>query len=116
MPAEERIALLVILAVGVLAPLLADGVASRLRVPVVVLEIALGIVVGPHGLDWVRAGPVIDVFANFGILLLFFLAGFEVDFQKIRGWPIGLAVVGWLVSVAVALGIGVLLARSGMVL
>lgn len=116
MPHAERMALLAILALGVLAPLVADGLASRLRIPAVVLEIASGIVVGPHVLDWVRPGPVIDVFAALGLLLLFFLAGFEVDYQRIRGRPIGLGLAAWFAGAALAIAIGAGLERSGMVM
>ena len=56
------------------------------------------------------------MFASLGILILFLLAGFEVDFRKVRGRPIQLAVAGWFASVAVALMVGALLERSGMVL
>ena len=31
--------------------------------------------------------PVIQVFSNFGMAFLFFLAGFEINFHAIRGRP-----------------------------
>ncbi len=39
--------LILIMSIAVLAPLLAHGVARRLPVPLVIFEIALGILVGP---------------------------------------------------------------------
>jgi Kef-type K+ transport system membrane component KefB len=116
MTVDERHALLLILAIGVLAPLLADRVAARLRVPAVVLEVGLGIVVGPHVLGWAAPGPAVDVFATFGLLLLFFLAGFEIDFREIAGTPLRRAVPAWGFSVLLALAIGAVLERTGVVL
>jgi Kef-type K+ transport system membrane component KefB len=48
--------------------------------------------------------------------MLFFFAGYEIDFDRIRGRPLTLGVTGWLLSVAIAYGIGGLLAAAGVVL
>jgi NhaP-type Na+/H+ or K+/H+ antiporter len=53
----------------------------------VVLEIVLGIVVGPHVFGWVRTNHVIDVFATIGMLFLFFGAGFEINHASPRWRP-----------------------------
>ncbi len=107
----EATTFLIILTVGVLAPLLVD-LTPRLRLPVVVLEIVLGIIVGPQVLNWAQVGPVIGVLARFGLAFLFFLGGFELDFQRMRGGPMKLAAIGWLLSLAIALSLG--LAMQGM--
>ena len=111
----ELTTFLIILTVGVVAPLLVD-LAPRLRLPVVVMEIALGIAVGPQVLHWAEVGPVIRILGRFGIAFLFFLAGFELDFQKIRGRPIQLAVVGWILSLGLALGLSHLLHSVGWII
>lgn len=103
-----------IFAVGVLAPLLAYWT-PRLRLPVIVLEIGLGILVGPEVLHWGEAGPVIDALARLGLSFLFFLAGFEIDFKRIRGRPLRLAMTGWLLSLGLAMLAGQLLKFFGIV-
>src|SRR5262249_55348098 len=95
-------------------PLLCEWV-PRIRLPLVVLEITLGILVGPQVLGWAAAGPTIDVLAKFGLAALFFLAGFEIDFPAIRGRPIAMAVLGWLASLVVCLGVGFGLQGCGIV-
>jgi len=111
----ERTTILIIFAVGVMAPLLAQ-LTPRLRLPVIVLEIALGILVGPQVLHWGEVGPVIQSLGRFGLAFLFFLAGFEINFNAIRGRPLQLAVVGWLLSLGLALLLGRLLMMTGFVL
>ena len=71
MTEEERNALVVILGAAVLAPMIANWLAKRVRLPSVVLEIVLGIVIGPFVLGWVRIGHLINVFATIGMLFLF---------------------------------------------
>jgi Kef-type K+ transport system membrane component KefB len=85
------------------------------RLPLVVLEIVLGIVVGPQVLGWAEPGPVIEVLARFGLAALFFLAGFEIDFPAIRGGPLLSAALGWLASFVVCLGVGFGLQACGLV-
>jgi Kef-type K+ transport system membrane component KefB len=46
--------LLGVLTIAFVVPLTL-GFAPRLRIPAVVVEIVAGIVVGPHGLGWLRA-------------------------------------------------------------
>jgi Kef-type K+ transport system membrane component KefB len=48
--------------------------------------------------------------------MLFFFAGYEIDFERIRGDPLRLAALGWLVSLALAYTVGGLLALAGVVL
>ncbi len=38
--------------------------------------------------------------------MLFFFAGYEIDFDRVRGQALTLATWGWLMSVALAYGIG----------
>jgi Kef-type K+ transport system membrane component KefB len=110
----ELHSLLIIFAIAVLAPLLCEWV-PLVRLPLVVVEIGLGILVGPQGLGWADAGPTIQVLSNFGLAFLFFLAGFEIDFTAIRGLPLVVAALGWLVSLGVCLAVGFGLQGSGLV-
>ena len=108
---------LAIATVAALAALLAGLLAgSRLPLPVVVLEIVLGIVIGPELLGLAKADAFIDFFSSLGLGMLFFFAGYEIDFERIRGSPLRLAVLGWLLSLALAYSLGALLEMSGVVL
>jgi Kef-type K+ transport system membrane component KefB len=83
-----------IMAAAVAAPLLAE-VPLGLRVPVVVLEVLLGVLIGPHGLGLVRFdGFVVSMYA-LGMAATLFMAGMELNFKHIRGLPLGLALRGW---------------------
>ena len=87
------------------APLLL-GLAPRLRVPAVVLEIVAGIVVGPSVLGWIRFDLPIAVLSTLGLTFLLFLAGMEIDFDRLRGRPLRLAGAGLLLSFVLALAAG----------
>jgi Kef-type K+ transport system membrane component KefB len=110
----ELHSLLLIFGVAAVAPPLCEWI-PRIRLPLVVLEIILGILIGPQVLGWATAGPTIEVLANFGLAFLFFLAGFEIDFPAIRGRPIISAALGWLMSLVVCLGVGFGLQGCGIV-
>ena len=104
--------LLIIVAVGFAAPLLL-GFFPAVRLPSVVLEIVAGIVVGPAVLGWVSVDEPVRVFATVGLAYLLFLAGLEVDFARLRGRVLRLALVGFVVSLAIAIVVGVLLKAGG---
>jgi Kef-type K+ transport system membrane component KefB len=114
MELNELHSLLVICTIAVVAPLLCEWV-PHVRVPLVVAEIGLGILVGPQVLGWAATGPIIQALANFGMASLFFLAGFEIDFPAIRGRPLMAAALGWLVSLVICLGMGLGLQACGVV-
>jgi Kef-type K+ transport system membrane component KefB len=58
----------------VAAPVIADGI-PRVRVPVVVVEIVLGTIVGPQLLGLARVDPVVNGLSQFGLAFLFFVVG-----------------------------------------
>src|SRR5256886_6857418 len=90
--------------------------APRLTVPVVVVELLLGILIGPQLLDIAHVDQFTDFFGNLGLGMLFFFAGYEIDFERIRGRPLQLAGIGWGLSLVVAYGLGGALAAAGVVL
>lgn len=92
---------LVVMAAAVAAPLLAQTRAGA-RVPVVVLEVLLGVLLGPHALGLVQLDPFLTTMVGFGMAAVLFMAGMEIDFDRIRGRPLSLALLGWTLSVAVA--------------
>src|SRR5215210_3614044 len=89
---------------------------ARWAPPVVVVELLLGIVIGPQVLDLARTDEFIEFFSNLGLGMLFFFAGYAIDLERIRGRPLTLAAAGWLISLALAYGIGGALAAVGVVL
>lgn len=100
--------LIVMAAIAVAAPMLGRGIGRFVKVPIVVFEIVLGIALGPSLLGWVDPSPLTEVLANFGLAMLFFLAGNEIDFARIAGRPMLRAGLGWLISLAVGVGAGIL--------
>ncbi|MES9808353.1 cation:proton antiporter [Streptomyces cinereoruber] len=101
--------LLLIMSAAVLAPLLADGLARRVRVPLVIFEIVLGVLIGPDVLGWARSDEVIDVLSQLGLSMLIFLAGYEIEFANVRGGLLRSSLGAWLISLAAGLGLGLLL-------
>jgi Kef-type K+ transport system membrane component KefB len=85
-------------------------------VPVVVVELVLGILIGPQELGIAKVEPFTKFFGDLGLGMLFFFAGYEIDLARIRGQPLRLAVLGWLFSLAIAYSIGGVLAAVGVVL
>ncbi|PVW04177.1 cation/H(+) antiporter [Microbacterium sp. Gd 4-13] len=95
---------------AVLAPLAARGLGRWVRVPIVVFELALGIIVGPSVLGWIAPSDIVGIFASFGLAMLFFMAGNEIDFAALRGRSGARAGAGWVLSLAAGLGVGWLVA------
>ena len=100
---------LLVMGIAVVAPLLAE-IPIGFRLPVVVLEMAFGIVVGPQVLGLARAESMLGWLGNtLGLAALFFMAGMELDLERVRGRPLSLAAYGWVLSLALALSATVLL-------
>lgn len=104
--------LLIIVAVAFAVPLVL-GFAPGLRLPAVVVEIVAGIIVGPSVLGWVEVDDPVKVLAVIGLAFLLFLAGLEIDVTKLRGRPLRLASLGFVVSFAIALTAGIGLKAIG---
>ena len=98
--------------IAVAAPLMSE-VPIGLRLPIVVVEIALGIVVGPYVLGWAEATGVLAFLGTLGLAFLFFLAGLELNFEELRGPPLQLGLKTWAVSIVLALGVTFLLRTTG---
>jgi Kef-type K+ transport system membrane component KefB len=104
-----------IVAIAAIAAITVAVLPSRFAPPVVVVELLLGIVVGPEILGLAHTDDFIEFFANLGLGMLFFFAGYEIDFERIKGTPLKLGALGWLLSIALAYGIGGALAAAGVV-
>ncbi len=83
-PVDHGIATPVSLILIASAAFLIPLVAGRFRVPAVVLEILFGVAVGPV-LGLIEPGEeLLGFLAEFGLFLLMFLAGFEIDFTRLE--------------------------------
>jgi Kef-type K+ transport system membrane component KefB len=106
--------LLIVMVVAFGAPFLL-GLFPRVRLPSVVFEIVAGIVIGPSVLGWVKVDDTISVLALMGLAILLFLAGLEIDFDRLRGRLLQLALLGWAISFAIAVVVAMLLKTAGLV-
>ena len=102
------VSLILIAAAAFLIPLLA----GRIKTPAIVLEIVFGVLVGPV-LGIIEPGEeLLGFLSEFGLFLLMFLAGFEIDFTRLEKQGLsqlfsGLALFGLFVG-AGWIGAGVL--------
>jgi Kef-type K+ transport system membrane component KefB len=101
--------LVLIVSIATLSPFISDIAKRWTRLPGVVVEIALGMVIGPHLLGWAHLDEVIRMLAEMGLEFLIFLAGFEVDPNQVKGRPAKLAVGGWAVSLVLGITVAVVL-------
>jgi Kef-type K+ transport system membrane component KefB len=106
--------LLIVVAAGFAAPF-ALGFFPGLRLPAIVFELVLGIIIGPSGLDWVSVDPPVAVMSLIGLAVLLFLAGIEIEFDKLRGKVLRATLVGFVLSFAIALVLGLILQQAGLV-
>jgi Kef-type K+ transport system membrane component KefB len=104
----------IVAAVALGAPL-ALGLVPRIRLPAIVLEIVLGIVIGPQVLGWVTIDTPIEVLSLLGLAFLLLLAGLEVEYDRFRGRLLRIAATGYAVSFVLALAVGFGLDAAGLV-
>ena len=102
------------MAVLLLLAAVVGALAVRLRQPLIVAFIAVGILVGPSVLGWVSANDQIDLLAKFGITLLLFVVGLKLDLHIIRtmgqvalatglGQVLFTSVVGYLIALTLGM-------------
>jgi Kef-type K+ transport system membrane component KefB len=110
--------LLVVAVVALAAPLLVAWVSAlvpALRVPAVVVEIVAGVLLGPAVLGVVETDLPVQVLAVIGLAFLLFLVGLELDVRSLRGRVLRLAVLGYVVSLALGTGFGWAASAAGWV-
>jgi Kef-type K+ transport system membrane component KefB len=112
MPAFDN--LLIVVAVAFAAPLLL-GFFPRMMLPSVVLEILAGIVIGPSVLGIVEVDDSVSVISVIGLAFLLFLAGLEIEFDKLRGRVLRLTMIGFAVSFAIAVLVALILKATGLI-
>ena len=94
----------IVAAVAVAAPLALA--LSGLRLPAVVLELLLGVAVGPQGLGWAEVDEPVEVLALLGLAFLLLLAGLELDVDRLRGRLLRVTGLAYAVSFLLALAVG----------
>ncbi len=115
MPNVSFFGLLLVAVVAFVAPLLL-GLSPARRLPSVVLEIVAGILIGPSVLGWVRVDLPIQILSLLGLAFLLFLAGLEVELERLKGRLLLFVSIGFLLSLGLALLVGFALFLSGQVL
>jgi Kef-type K+ transport system membrane component KefB len=114
MPEISLVGLLIVAAIAFVVPL-GLGLVPSLRLPSVVLEIVAGILIGPAVLGLVEVDLPLQVLALLGLAFLLLLAGLEIDLDRLRGARLRSAAAGFVVSLAVALAIGLGLYAAGLI-
>src|SRR6516162_2807624 len=106
--------LLVVAAVAFVAPILASVVPRHL-IPAVVLEVLLGLAVGPQGLGWVQPQGAVELLYLMGFGFLLFLAGQDIDPSHFRDPMLRVTGVAYLCSLALAfrVALGLIAVASG---
>lgn len=115
MPAISFFGLLLVTIVAFVAPLIL-GLSPARRLPSVVIEIVLGIIIGPSVLRWVRVDLPIQILSLLGLAFLLFLAGLEVELERLKGRLLLFVGGSFLLSLLLALLIGFALFLGGQVL
>src|SRR5436305_7935440 len=103
----------VVAAVALAAPLTIG--LTGLRLPAIVVEILLGIVVGPQVLGWAKVDEPVQVMSLIGLAFLLLLAGLEIDFDRLRGRLLRVTSLGFAISFALALAVGFALKAGDLV-
>ena len=99
--------------VAALAPIVV-AVLPGPRVPQVVILLLGGVLIGPHVLGLAETSSI-QLLSNIGLGFLFLLAGYELDPGLLRQQPGRLAIVGWLISAVIAIGVTAGLDAAGYV-
>ncbi len=107
--------LLLVTVAAFIAPLLL-GLSPARRLPSVVLEIVAGILIGPSVLGWVKVDAPIQILSLLGLAFLLFLAGLEVELERLKGRLLAFVSGAFLLSLGLALLVGYALFLGGQVL
>ena len=99
--------------IAALAPIICAAL-RRLRIPQVVVLILCGVLIGNQGLGLTDTSSI-KLISNVGLGFLFLLAGYELDPQLLREQAGKLAITGWVLSAAVAVGAVAILGSFGYV-
>jgi Kef-type K+ transport system membrane component KefB len=105
--------LVLVLAASSLAAIL-SRLHRRVALPTVVVELVLGILIGPQVLGWAEADRYLLLLANFGLVFLFFFAGLEVIEKRVPRHSLLRGSTGWMISLAIGGVAGAVLQLGGL--
>src|SRR3954464_584209 len=111
---NELLNLTLVLIAAFVAPMIHHAI-ERTKVPAVVIEIIIGMIIGPDVLGWVKADATVKVVSTIGLSVLLYLAGNEIDIHSLRGRIGRQAVIGFAVTLVLAYAAGTLLDVTGVV-
>ena len=115
MPEISLTGVLIVAAVAFAAPLML-GFVPALRLPSVVLEIVAGIVIGPNGLGIAEVDEPLQVLALIGLAFLLFLAGLEIDLDRLlHGGALLSSATGFALTLVIAVAVSLGLAAVGLI-
>jgi len=106
--------LAIVALVAVLAPIASSLIGRLVKIPLVVFEIVLGMLVGPSLLGWVHPDAFLSALSNFGLVMLFFMAGNEINFSLLTGRLLKRASFGWAISLVLGVVIGIALTEGSI--
>ncbi|WP_149526013.1 cation:proton antiporter [Sphingobacterium hotanense] len=55
-----------------------------IKVPGIIGLIISGMIIGPHGLNWLEKNSAVDLFSTIGLLYIMFIAGLELDMNEFK--------------------------------
>jgi Kef-type K+ transport system membrane component KefB len=114
MPNVSFYGLLIVAIVAFAAPFLLSLSPAR-RLPAVVLEIVAGIIIGPSGFGWVKVDVPLSILSLLGLAFLLFLAGLEVELDRLKGRILLVVGSSFLLSFGLALLVGYGLSTGSLV-
>lgn len=104
---NDILSLAVVAGVAVVVPVILG--LTRAPVADVVGLIIGGIIFGPYVLGWITVDDSVSLISSLGLGMLFLMAGLEINPRTLRSPEGKLGFVGWCVSFAVAVVVGVVL-------
>ncbi|MGH2925098.1 MAG: cation:proton antiporter [Solirubrobacterales bacterium] len=105
---------IIVAVIAFLAPLI-RGLLPIIIVPAIVLELVGGIIVGPHGIGIASSTEPVQVFSTVGLACLLFLAGREIQVDRLRGALLTTSLAGFAISFVLAFGCASLFEAVGLV-
>jgi Kef-type K+ transport system membrane component KefB len=79
----------------------------RFRQPLILAYLVTGVIIGPHGLNFVTDQASIATVAEIGLILLLFIIGLEIDIKKLASAGPAVLLTGALqVPICIGLGLG----------
>lgn len=64
--------------------LLSPIILRPIKVPGIIGLIISGVIIGPHGLNWLEKNSAINLFSTIGLLYIMFIAGLELDMNEFK--------------------------------